>query len=108
MQLVVRVGNHNDRLRRRSTEEENARKQRDMAQREIDDIRFVMSSEQGRRVVWSVLEKGRVFSAISPMDAMAMAFNEGQRNLALELFQRVMAHCPEQYLKMAKEASEQE
>lgn len=27
--------------------EENARKQRDMAQREIDDIRFVMSSEQG-------------------------------------------------------------
>lgn len=47
--------------------EENARKQRDMAQREIDDIRFVMSSEQGRRVVWSVLEKGRVFSAISPM-----------------------------------------
>lgn len=88
--------------------EENARKQRDMAQREIDDIRFVMSSEQGRRVVWSVLEKGRVFSAISPMDAMAMTFNEGQRNLALELFQRVMAHCPEQYLKMAKEASEQE
>ncbi|EKK88476.1 hypothetical protein EC880221_5494, partial [Escherichia coli 88.0221] len=51
--------------------EENARKQRDMAQREIDDIRFVMSCEQGRRVVWSVLEKGRVFSAISPMDAMA-------------------------------------
>ena len=42
------------------------------------------------------------------MDAMAMVFNEGQRNLALELFQRVMAHCPEQYLKMAKEASEQE
>ena len=70
--------------------EENARKQRDMAQREIDDIRFVMSCEQGRRVVWSVLEKGRVFSAISPMDAMAMAFNEGQRNLALELFQRVV------------------
>ena len=41
--------------------EENARKQRDMAQREIDDIRFVMSSEQGRRVVWSVLERPCVF-----------------------------------------------
>ncbi|BEG52774.1 hypothetical protein VEV11M_11670 [Escherichia coli] len=41
--------------------EENARKQRDMAQREIDDIRFVMSCEQGRRVVWSVLEKGVCF-----------------------------------------------
>lgn len=88
--------------------EENARKHRDLAQREIDDIRFVMDSKQGRRVVWSVLEKGRVFSAIPPMDALAMAFNEGQRNLALELFQRVMTHCPDQYLKMAAEASEQE
>ncbi|MES0320293.1 hypothetical protein KDV87_05645 [Citrobacter sedlakii] len=88
--------------------QENVRKQRDLAQREIDDIRFVMDSKQGRRVIWSVLENGRVFSAIPPMDALAMAFNEGQRNLALELFQRVMAHCPDQYLKMAAEASEQE
>lgn len=87
---------------------ENERKQRDLAQRDIDDIKFVMGSPQGRRVVWGVLENGRVFAAIPPMDALAMAFNEGQRNLALALFQRVMAHCPEQYLKMAEEASEQE
>ncbi|WP_337083669.1 hypothetical protein [Citrobacter freundii] len=88
--------------------EENARKQHDLEQREKDDIKFVMDSEQGRRVVWRVLESGRVFAAIPPMDALAMAFNEGQRNLALELFQRVMTHCPDQYLKMAAEASEQE
>ncbi|EPJ2136125.1 hypothetical protein ACTE6E_002978 [Escherichia coli] len=88
--------------------EENARKQRDMAQREIDDIRFVMSSEQGRRVVWSVLEKGQVFGTCFNVDPHITAFNEGQRNLALVLFQRVMAHCPDQYLKMAAEASEQE
>lgn len=87
---------------------ESDRIKRDLAQREIDDIRFVMDSEQGRRVVWRVLESGRVFVAIPPMDALAMAFNEGQRNLALELFQRVMTHCPDQYLKMAAEASEQE
>ncbi|EJV4647641.1 hypothetical protein ACQ9XI_002338 [Enterobacter hormaechei] len=77
-----------------------------LAQRDIEDIQFVMGSEQGRRVVWRVLESGRVFAAIPPMDALAMAFNEGQRNLALELFQRVMAHCPDQYLKMAAEAGE--
>lgn len=83
-------------------------KQKLLAQRDIEDIQFVMGSEQGRRVVWRVLESGRVFAAIPPMDALAMAFNEGQRNLALELFQRVMTHCPDQYLKMAAEASEQE
>ncbi|WP_406807919.1 hypothetical protein [Enterobacter cloacae] len=87
---------------------QNERKKHDLEQREKDDIKFVMDSEQGRRVVWGLLESGRVFAAIPPMDALAMAFNEGQRNLALELFQRVMTHCPDQYLKMAEEASEQE
>ncbi|HCB2573871.1 Bbp19 family protein [Citrobacter freundii] len=87
---------------------QNERKKHDLEQREKDDIKFVMDSEQGRRVVWRVLESGRVFAAIPPMDALAMAFNEGQRNLALELFQCVMTHCPDQYLKMAAEASEQE
>ncbi|EMW6581556.1 hypothetical protein AAFF24_003566 [Enterobacter bugandensis] len=82
-------------------------KQELLAQRDIEDIQFVMGSEQGRRVVWRVLESGRVFAAIPPMDALAMAFNEGQRNLALELFQRVMTHCPDQYLKMAAEAGEE-
>ena len=30
-----------------------------LAQRDIDDIQFVMGSEQGRRVIWSLLEKGQ-------------------------------------------------
>lgn len=83
-------------------------KQQILAQRDIDDIQFVMGSEQGRRVIWSLLEKGQVFGACFKVDPYITAFNEGQRNLALVLFQRVMAHCPDQYLKMAEEASEQE
>lgn len=81
-------------------------KQQLLAQRDIDDIQFVMGSEQGRRVIWSLLEKGKVFSPCFAGDPHVTAFNEGQRNLALALFQRVMAHCPEQYLKMAAEAGE--
>ncbi|MEM5851046.1 hypothetical protein ABK939_23875 [Citrobacter freundii] len=83
-------------------------KQQLLAQRDIDDIQFVMGSEQGRRVIWSLLEKGQAFGACFNVDPHITAFNEGQRNLALVLFQRVMAHCPDQYLKMAAEASEQE
>ncbi|EDO2581037.1 hypothetical protein CXC73_03825 [Salmonella enterica] len=81
-------------------------KQKLLAQRDIDDIQFVMGSEQGRRVIWSLLEKGQVFGACFNVDPHITAFNEGQRNLALVLFQRVMAHCPDQYLKMAAEARE--
>lgn len=77
-----------------------------LAQRDIDDIKFVMGSEQGRRVIWSLLEKGQVFGACFNVDPHITAFNEGQRNLALALFQRVMAHCPDQYLKMAAEVGE--
>ncbi|HDT5898419.1 TPA: hypothetical protein QHC20_002995 [Raoultella ornithinolytica] len=87
---------------------ESARKKEILLQRDIDDVRFVMDSAQGRRVVWAVLEQGKVFSTCFSGDPQVTAFNEGQRNLALALFQRVMAHCPEQYLKMAAEASEQE
>lgn len=86
----------------------NERKKHDLEQREKDDIKFVMDSEQGRRVVWGLLEKGQVFGACFKVDPYITAFNEGQRNLALVLLQSVMAHCPDQYLKMAAEASEQE
>ncbi|WP_333901508.1 hypothetical protein [Enterobacter wuhouensis] len=81
-------------------------KQQLLAQRDIEDIQFVMSSEQGRRVVWGLLEKGQVFGACFNVDPHITAFNEGQRNLALVLLQRVMAHCPDQYLTMAAEAGE--
>ena len=87
---------------------QNERKKNDLEQREKDDIKFVMDSEHGRRVVWGLLEKGQVFGTCFNVDPNITAFNEGQRNLALVLFQRVMTHCPDQYLKMAAEASEQE
>lgn len=78
------------------------------AERDADDIRQVMSTEQGRRVVWAVMEQGKVFGSTFAIDPSITAFNEGQRNLALALFSRVMAVCPEQYLKMAAEASTKE
>lgn len=81
---------------------------RDTEQRSAEDIRLVMSTEQGRRVIWSLLEQGRVFATTFTADPYVSAFNEGQRNLALALFQRVMQHCPQQYLAMADEASKQE
>ncbi len=85
---------------------QNERKKHDLEQREKDDIKFVMDSEQGRRVVWGLLKKGQVFGTCFNVDPNITAFNEGQRNLALVLFQRVMTHCPDQYLKMAAEAGE--
>ncbi|HCO7840125.1 TPA: hypothetical protein OB695_000159 [Escherichia coli] len=90
-----------------SLKAEQEAKQQLLAQRDIDDIQFVMGSEQGRRVVWSLLEKGQVFGTCFNVEPHITAFNEEQRNLALVLFQRVMTNCPDQYLKMAAEANEE-
>lgn len=76
-------------------------------QREDNDIKFVMSSEQGRRVVWDLLSRGKVFASTFTADAQVTAFNEGQRNLALSLFSKVMAVCPDLYLTMAAEAAKE-
>lgn len=76
--------------------------------RDTDDIRHVMSSVQGRRVVWALLEQGKIFGQCFAIDPHVTAFNEGQRNLALALFQRVMMCCPELYMKMADEAGKEE
>lgn len=84
-----------------------AARQQLLAHRDVEDIQFVMNSEQGRRVVWAMLEKGQVFASCFNADPCITAFKEGQRNLALVLFQRVMTHCADQYLKMAAEAQEE-
>ncbi len=60
-------------------------KQRDIATRDCDDIKHLMDSKQGRRVIWWMLSQGRVFSSTFAVDPHVTAFNEGQRNLALAL-----------------------
>ncbi|ECF1703347.1 hypothetical protein E1B77_20810 [Salmonella enterica subsp. enterica] len=88
--------------------EELERKQREREERDAEDIRHVLSTDKGRRVIWWLLEKGCVFSSTFNADPHIAAFSEGQRNLALAVFSRVMAACPEHYLQMAEEASREE
>ena len=72
------------------------------------DIYHVMSSKQGRRIVWSQLTLCHVFSSTFSTDPHVTAFNEGNRNAGLRLFSMVMSACPDLYLTMAHEAKEEE
>ncbi|POP42145.1 hypothetical protein CHU32_21085 [Superficieibacter electus] len=76
-------------------------------ERDAEDIRYVMATERGRRVVWNLLEQGKVFASTFAVEPHVTSFNEGQRNVSLALFSRVMAVCPELYLKMAEEQRQQ-
>jgi hypothetical protein len=67
------------------------------------DVKWLMSSPRGRRVMWRLLELSGPFRISFDTNAMRMAFNEGNRNLGNLLLTEVMILCPELYPVMVKE-----
>ena len=82
---------------------------RDRLARETEegDIKWLMGSRRGRRIVWRLLEQAGVFRASFNTKAMAMAFAEGNKNGGLRLLSQIHALCPELYPTMVREANEQ-
>lgn len=76
------------------------------AQREAEDLKWLMSSRRGRRIVWRLLERAGVYRSSFNTNAMQMAFAEGARNAGLRLLAQVSAAAPETYMDMLKEQSE--
>lgn len=75
-----------------------------LQQQDEDDMRWLMADERGRRLVWNWLGDAGLFRSSYTTDALAMAFNEGQRNRGLALQAQVMQHAPEQFIRMLAEA----
>lgn len=69
------------------------------------DYRWLMSTAQGRRIVWRMLERSGVYRSSFSSDAMVMAFNEGNRNSGLALLATVSNLSPAEYVEMMKEAT---
>lgn len=75
-------------------------------QQEIEDIKWLMSNKRGRRYLYGVLERAGVMQLSFNTNAMMMSFNEGRRNEGLATLAKILAHCPDQYVSMLKENSE--
>lgn len=71
---------------------------------EIEDIKWLMSSKRGRRIVHRQLDKAGVFRLSFHTNALQMAFNEGNRNQGNALLALVTEHCPERYAELLNEA----
>lgn len=72
---------------------------------EESDLKWLMGSKRGRRIVWRQLDRAGVFRLSFNTNAMQMAFNEGGRNEGLRTLATIHAVCPELYTAMAKEQS---
>lgn len=78
------------------------------ARTEVDDIKWLMSSKRGRRIVHRVLEGAGVYRISFHTNALQMAFNEGNRNQGNALLAMVTTHCPERYIDLLNEAKNNE
>ena len=67
------------------------------------DLKWLMSSKRGRRIIWRLLDRTGVFRLSFNTNAMAMAFAEGNRNEGLRTMAQIHALCPELYHVMVKE-----
>ena len=74
---------------------------------EVEDMKWLMSSKRGRRIVWGLLERAGVFRLSFNTNAMQMAFSEGGRNAGLYLVAMINTHCPEQYQAMLQEQKDE-
>ena len=72
-------------------------------EQERDDLKWLMSSKRGRRIVWRHLVKAKTFGPTFDADAMVMAKMAGQRDLGLEQISLIHEHCYEHYGAMVKE-----
>lgn len=70
---------------------------------ELDDIKTVMSTKTGRRVMYRMLEKAGVFRLSYAGSTNETMFNEGRRNQGLFLTSEIQAACPGSYFEMMKE-----
>lgn len=67
------------------------------------DIKWLMATKRGRRIVWRQLDRAGVFRLSFNTNAMQMAFAEGNRNEGLRTLAQIMALCPELYPTMVRE-----
>jgi hypothetical protein len=71
------------------------------ARREL--IVHIMDINSGRAWLLEILEACHIFSPSFTPNALQMAFNEGERNVGLQLLASVMRYCPDKYTDMMRE-----
>lgn len=67
-----------------------------------DDIVWVLSTRQGRRFLWKMLEKANVFRNAMTGNSQTF-FNLGAQSIGQDLLREITEASPEAYIQMMKE-----
>jgi len=69
----------------------------------LNDIRSMLKSPEGRRVMWYMLSSCRTMAASMSANPYDTAYREGQRSIGLMLLDDIMEAKPEAYDQMRRE-----
>lgn len=75
------------------------------ARARIEFVVAAMSTIQGRAWFHDLLVFCNVFDGSFSGDALLEAFNKGQRNVGLNIYNDIVGSCPDSFVQMMKEAS---
>ncbi len=81
---------------------EEARKQRE--REEMDDVRWLMGDPRGRRFMFRLLQRGKVFSPIY-VGGADIYRNAARHDFCLQYLSQVLTACPEALQVMQSEAN---
>jgi hypothetical protein len=73
------------------------------AMREVDDLRAVLALPGGRRLLWRILERGRMFNSGFESDTHRVQFNEGRREMATWILAEIVRAKPTAFIEMMQE-----
>lgn len=74
--------------------------------KEAADLKWLLNSRQGRRIMWRIFEITGPFRPVFDPIAMKMAFLEGGRNMGNLFFHEVMEVHPDMFTVMWREQVE--
>lgn len=61
---------------------------------EMEQLKAVLSTEAGRAFVWRMMEKAGIYRTAFSTDALAMAANEGRKDMGVWLFVEALEAAP--------------
>ena len=65
-----------------------------------------LATRSGRVWFWDFLSECQVFVSAPAFNPHIDYFNHGQRNVGMRILADILAHCPDQYLLMIREAND--
>lgn len=81
-----------------------------VAKQAEQDLKWIMADARGRRFMWNMLTRCGIYRssyAAGQGKVEAIAFYEGERNIGLELLDRVLKQTPKAYATMTQENAPQ-